>query len=49
MRSIEFVASSKVLIIAGSRSSALVVNIDRPWLYGELLNDFEIDVAQDAK
>jgi len=30
-------------------SSALVVNIDRPWLYAELFNDFEIDIAADAK
>ena len=26
-------------------SSAMVVNIDRPWLYTELFNDFELDVA----
>lgn len=25
--------------------SAMVVNIDRPWLYGELFNDFELEVA----
>jgi len=30
-------------------SSALVVNIDRPWLYAELFNDYEIDIADDAK
>jgi hypothetical protein len=29
--------------------SALVVNIDRPWLYAELFNDFEIDIGGDAK
>lgn len=26
---------------------ALVVNIERPWLYGELFNDYELDVADD--
>ncbi|KAK4183746.1 hypothetical protein QBC35DRAFT_418305 [Podospora australis] len=26
---------------------ALVVNIQRPWLYAELFNDFELDVADD--
>jgi len=30
-------------------SSTLVVNIDRPWLYAELFNDYEIDIADDAK
>ncbi|KAK3361626.1 hypothetical protein B0T24DRAFT_684657 [Lasiosphaeria ovina] len=29
--------------------SAMVVNIDRPWLYGELFNDFEIDIGGDAR
>lgn len=28
--------------------SAMVVNIDRPWLYGELFNDFDLDVANDV-
>jgi hypothetical protein len=27
----------------------MVVNIDRPWLYAELFNDYEIDIAVDAK
>ncbi|KAI9866194.1 MAG: hypothetical protein M1813_001755 [Trichoglossum hirsutum] len=26
--------------------SAMVVNIDRPWLYAELFNDYEIDIAR---
>lgn len=29
--------------------SALVVNIDRPWLYAELFNDFELDVADNIR
>lgn len=28
---------------------ALVVNIGRPWLYAELFNDFELDVAKDIR
>lgn len=31
-----------------SCSSALVVNIGRPWLYGELFNDYELDVSDDV-
>jgi hypothetical protein len=27
-------------------SSAMVVNINRPWLYGELFSDAELDVPQ---
>ncbi|KAK3632228.1 hypothetical protein LTR56_016469 [Elasticomyces elasticus] len=29
--------------------SAMVVNNDRPWLYAELFDDFEIDIGGDAK
>ena len=29
--------------------SALVVNIDRPWLYAELFDDYELDVPTNAK
>lgn len=29
--------------------SVMVVNIDRPWLYAELFNDYEIDIASDAR
>lgn len=29
--------------------SALIVNINRPWLYGELFTDFDLDVAAEVK
>jgi hypothetical protein len=29
-------------------SSALVVNIGRPWLYGELFSDAELDVVNNV-
>jgi hypothetical protein len=28
-----------------ANSDALVVNINRPWLYGELFADYELDTA----